>query len=78
MLYKRSLVNILENVFVFIEILLKCYFSKGVYSFTLSTVYIYIYIYILYIYIYIIYIYIYDYFFIVSGDSTYFKKILLG
>ncbi len=29
---------------------LKCYFSKGVYTFTLSTVYIYIYI---YIYIYV-------------------------
>ncbi len=43
-----SLVNILENVFVFIEILFKIFkhfkmFSKGVYSFTLSTVYIYIY-----------------------------------
>ncbi len=37
---KLSLVNILEMVFVFIEILLKFYFSKGVYSFTLSTVYI--------------------------------------
>ncbi len=42
---------------------LKCYFSKGVYSFTQSTVYIYIYIYMnmylsLYIYIYI-YIYIF-------------------
>ncbi len=31
---------------MFIEILFKIQFSKGVYSFTLSTVYIYIYIYI--------------------------------
>ncbi len=35
---KLSLVNILENVFVFIEILFKILLSKGVYSFMLSTV----------------------------------------
>ncbi len=42
MYIKLSLVNILEMVFVFIEILFKIYFSKGVYSYMLSTVYIYL------------------------------------
>ncbi len=41
---KLSLVNILEMVFVFIEILFKMLLFKGVYSFTLSTVYVYIYL----------------------------------
>ncbi len=41
---KLSLVNILEMCSL--RYCLKFYFSKGVYSFTLSTVYIYIYIYI--------------------------------
>ncbi len=37
---KLSLVNILEMVFGFIEILFKMLLFKGVYSFTLSTVHI--------------------------------------
>ncbi len=59
---------------MFIEILnfncLKFYFSKGVYSFTLSTVHTYIYIYIyIYIYMYIYVLYIYCIYSIQDGDT---------
>ncbi len=48
MLYKLSLVNILENVFVFIEILFKMLlFKGGVLIYAEHCIYIYIYIYII-------------------------------